>query len=479
MITRNNFSKIKNNLWEIPRNYRLDMQVPARFYASAKLLEQILKDKSLEQLVNTSTLPGVVKYTIAMPDIHEGYGAPIGGVFATNLKEGVISPGAVGYDINCGVKLLRSQLKINEVKDRITGLATSIFDSVPSGVGKGGKFKSSRQEMDEILTLGLDFLKKKGYAKDSDLVHCESGGKLVGVDPKNISETAKSRAMDQLGTLGAGNHFIEIQYVSEIYDNDIALKLGLDKDVVTVMIHTGSRGLGHQVATDYIKSFDRLLDKYNIILPDRELACVPFNSLEGQAYFSAMKGSANFAWANRQMITSLIQKIFQEYFSQKGELVSVYDVAHNMAKVEKHKLPDETEVLVHRKGATRAFPRHHEELPDDFKEIGQPVLIPGSMGTNSYVLIGEDSVMEETFGSSCHGAGRAMSRHEALRKVHGDQLRQELEAQGIVIRSGSLKGLAEESPIAYKDVNEVVQIIEEAQIAKKVIKLKPLAVIKG
>ena len=267
--------------------------------------------------------------------------------------------------------------------------------------------------------------------------------------------------------------------MSEIYDNDIALKLGLDKDVVTVMIHTGSRGLGHQVATDYIKSFDRLLDKYNIILPDRELACVPFNSLEGQAYFSAMKGSANFAWANRQMITSLIQKIFQEYFSQKGELVSVYDVAHNMAKVEKHKLPDETEVLVHRKGATRAFPKYHEELPDDFKDIGQPVLIPGSMGTNSYVLIGEDSVMEETFGSSCHGAGRAMSRHEALKKVRGDQLRQELESQGIVIRSGSLKGLAEESPIAYKDVNEVVQIIEEAQIAKKVIKLKPLAVIKG
>ncbi|MCL5006598.1 MAG: RtcB family protein [Patescibacteria group bacterium] len=456
----NDLRKISDYLWEIPQSYDGRMRVPARVYASSKMLEEIVGDESLQQLVNVAMLPGIQKYALAMPDIHEGYGFPIGGVAAFDLKDGIISPGGIGYDINCGVRLLRSNLGAEDAKPRLRELGRAIYAKVPSGVGRGGKIIFSGEEFDKILENGARRIVELGYGVAADLENTESGGKLDRASAGLVSKEAKDRGRDQLGTMGAGNHFVEVEYVSDIFDNEIARRLGLFQNQAVVLIHTGSRGLGHQIATDYVRLMMRVMGNYGIKLPDRELACVPFAAEEGQQYFQAMAAGANFAWANRQIITYEVRQAWQEVFQGSGgELALVYDVAHNIAKIE-------NDLLVHRKGATRAFP-------------GQTVLIPGSMGAGSYVLLGEEKSMEESFGSTCHGAGRRMSRSRAKKEIGGRKLKEELEKKGIVVESGSFSGLAEEAPFAYKNVDEVVGVVADAGIARKIARLKPLVVIKG
>lgn len=464
MIEKQNIKQISDYTWEIPKSFRADMRVPARFYTSKEMLPQIMKDRSLDQLVNVATLPGVERYALAMPDMHEGYGFPIGGVAAIRVKDGVISPGGVGYDINCGVRLLKADFNLEDIKDHLVDLVNQMQRDVPSGVGRGGDLKFSGNELDDLLKKGAGYLIEEGYGLEKDLEQLEENGQYKIADPNMVSDRAKKRGKDQCGTLGAGNHFLEIQRVDQVFDN----RFGLEKDQIVVMIHTGSRGLGHQICTDYVRLMDQAMAKYGIKLPDRELACAPFDSKEGQNYLKAMAAGANFAWANRQMITHLVRGAFAHVFKLKNlkldsNLKTVYDVAHNIAKIEKH---EGKEFCVHRKGATRSFP-------------GQPVIIPGSMGTASYVLVGTETAMQETFGSTCHGAGRAMSRKKAKQQVTGQQIKQELEAQGIVVRGGSAAGLAEEAPIAYKDVEQVVEVVDMAKIATKVARLKPLAVVKG
>lgn len=481
-ITESSLKKLTDYLWEIPRDFRLDMLVPARVYISEKMLDDLFKDRSLWQTVNMTTMPGIVKYAIAMPDIHEGYGFPIGGVAAMRIEDGLISPGGIGYDINCGVRLLRSDVNHQEVEKFIPDLASQIYTNVPSGVGRGGYLKLDKTKLDSVLLKGAEFMVSQGYGKKQDLDHIESGGRLEGANPDHVSIVARSRGHDQLGTIGAGNHFVEIQKVDEIYHETAAKALGLFKDQTCIMIHTGSRGLGHQIATDYIRLFMKAMIKYGIQLPDRELAAAPFKSEEGQNYWQAMQAGANFAWSNRQLITHMVRKAWEKVLGpQFDELTIVYDVAHNIGKLEKHLNEEdkEIEVLVHRKGATRAFGPGHPEIPEDYKSVGQPVLIPGSMATASYVLVGTTKTMEETFGSSCHGAGRMMSRSQAKRQISGQTLKQELESQGIIIRAGSMPGLAEEAPQAYKNVDEVVDVVHNADIAQKVVRLRPLGVIKG
>ncbi|MEE8131464.1 MAG: RtcB family protein [Candidatus Paceibacterota bacterium] len=458
MVQKQDLTKINDYLWEIPKSFRKDMRVPARVYANEKMLESVFKDKSLEQLVNLATLPGIEKYSLVMPDVHEGYGSPIGGVFATRISEnGIISPGAVGYDINCGVRLLKSNLSVGEISSNLDNLATEIQRTVPSGLGKGHLKKLDIRELDRILEDGAQEIVKQGYGKEEDIENCEANGKLELADASEVSDTAKKRGRDQVGTLGSGNHFLEIQKVEEILDDEVAKTFGLYKDQVVIMIHTGSRGLGHQIATDYIRLMLQVMPKYGIRLPDKELACTPFNSDEGQRYFKAMACGANFAWANRQMITHYIRNAWQKVLG--GQQITVlYDVAHNIAKLEDN-------LVVHRKGATRAFP-------------GQPVLIPGSMGTASYVLVGTEKG-EEAFFSTCHGAGRTMSRHQAIKTLSGKEIIKDLESKGILIKCYSLRGVAEEAPKAYKDVDEVVEIVHRAGLSKKVARLRPLAVIKG
>ena len=458
MIAKNNLVKISETLWEIPKTFRSDMKVAARIYASEKMLDEILKDRSLEQLINVATLEGIQKYALAMPDAHEGYGFPIGGVAAFDLDKGVISPGGIGYDINCGVRLLRSQKSANQIRPAAQKLADTIYKEVPSGVGQGGRINLKGKELDEVLEKGAKQAIEMGYGKESDLETIESNGWLKEADAEKVSFVAKNRGKNQLGTLGAGNHFVEVDEVDEIFDSEEAGKMKIFQGQATVLIHTGSRGLGHQIATDYIRTMMKAMPKYEIKIVDRELACAPFNSKEGQDYFKAMSAGANFAWANRQVITWEVRKAWEEVFGDK-DLEVVYDVAHNIAKIENN-------LLVHRKGATRAFE-------------GQPVIIPGSMGTASYVLVGQKKALEESFGSTCHGAGRRMSRTQAKKEIRGSQLKQELAEKGIVINAGSLSGLAEEAPEAYKDIDEVVEIIHKSGIAKKVARLKPLVVIKG
>lgn len=468
MLTKKDLVKISDWLWEIPKSYRSDsldklgikMRVPARVYATEKMLGEITKDRSLEQLINVATLPGIEGYALAMPDIHEGYGFPIGGVAAFSAESGVISPGGIGYDINCGVRLLRSEFTFEEIAPHLSGLGKKIYEEVPSGVGRGGRLDLKDKELDLILENGAGQMVKMGYGEEKDLAHLESGGALKEADARLVSELAKKRGHDQLGTMGAGNHFVEVQAVEEIFDEAYAKKIKLFKGKVVVLIHTGSRGLGHQIATDYIRLMMRAMPKYGITIPDRELACAPFQSPEGRDYFRAMSAGANFAWANRQLITWEVRKAWEDVFGTAGgKLEIIYDVAHNIAKVENG-------LVVHRKGATRAFPE-------------QPVLIPGSMGTASYLLAGEKKSLEESFGSSCHGAGRRMSRTEAKKKINGGELKRELNKRGIAIEAGSLSGLAEEAPQAYKDVNEVVEIVHQAGIAKRVARFRPIAVIKG
>lgn len=467
MISKSNLKKISEYIWEIPKSYRSDMRVSALIFASQKLLEEIFRDRSLEQLVNVTTLPGIQKSAIVMPDAHEGYGFPIGGVAATSYPDGVISPGAIGYDINCGVRLLKTDLLFEEIRPHLENLGKSLYREIPSGIGKGGNIKLDLKKINSVLTGGARWAFENGYADKEDLKNIESNGVFAHADPNFVSEQAKKRGSDQLGTMGAGNHFVEVGTVEEIYDKKTAITLGLYENQVTVLIHTGSRGLGHQVATDYIRLMVSVMSKYKIVIPDPELACIPFSTPEGKKYFNAMAASANFAWANRQLITFGVRKVFRKLFDNRSNLDLVYDVAHNMAKIEDHNLDEvKTKLIVHRKGATRAF-------------VNQPVIIPGTMGTASYVLLGTKESMRISFGSTCHGAGRRMSRHEAKRKINSFVLRRELFDKGIRVFVDSLADLSEEAPVAYKDINSVVDVVDKVGIAKKVARLKPLVVIKG
>jgi tRNA-splicing ligase RtcB len=474
-------NKISEIQWEIPKSFRNDMRVPARIYASESMLEGIGQDRSLNQLVNVCSLPGIQKAALVMPDVHEGYGFPIGGVAATIFPDGAISPGGIGYDINCGVRLLTSNKTVKDIYSYIEPLSKEVYRQVPSGVGKSGFLKLGFKELDKVLTKGVRWAVEEGYANEADVEYIESNGTIPGADPDAVSGHAKERGSDQLGTMGAGNHFVEIDKVVKIFDDEIANAYNLFQNQIVILIHTGSRGLGHQVATDYIKIMLRAMQEYGISLPDRELACVPFSSKEGKEYFGAMGAAANFAFTNRQLITWEVREAWNNILGKNGgELDILYDVAHNIAKIEEHVINGEkTKLIVHRKGATRAFAPGNEELPEKYKVSGQPVLIPGSMGTASYVLAGTQKSMDESFGSTCHGAGRQMSRHAARKKVQGDKLRLDLLEKGIVVQAGSIRGIAEEAPVAYKDVHTVVDVVDKAGIAKKVAELKPLAVIKG
>jgi tRNA-splicing ligase RtcB len=459
------------------------MRVPARFYADPELMEGALDDKSLEQLVNTATLPGILNYALAMPDIHQGYGFPIGGVVATELPHGVISPGGVGYDINCGVRLLATHLHRDEIDPYLDDLASVLYANCPSGVGQGGNIQLKKGELERLVEEGSRWALRKGYATESDLERTEEGGCLQGADASKVSQRAKDRGKDQVGTLGAGNHFIEVDLVAEVFDETAADRMGLFPGQIAVQIHCGSRGFGHQVCTDYVNRFQKAIHKYGINLPDRELVCAPLNTPEGQDYLAAMKAAANYAFANRQVLTYHIRRSFEQVLAgkvKKHQVYQVYDIAHNMAKVEKHDVDGrQVEVCVHRKGATRAFGPGSPVLPDVYRDIGQPVLVPGSMGTASWVLVGTEESMKQTFGSTCHGAGRTMSRAKAKKTVWGEELREELESGGIHVRAGSMAGLAEEAPVAYKDVDRVVEVVHGAGIARKVARLQPLAVVKG
>ena len=467
-VAKNDLEKINDFLWEIPRTFWTQMQVPARVYASETLLNEMLDDRCLPQLVNVACLPGIVNYALAMPDAHEGYGFPVGGVAAFDIETGIISPGGIGYDINCGVRLLRTDITFDQLGDKLHDLGRTLYAEVPSGVGRGGRQNLTDTELDKLLSAGAPRMIELGYGNIADPEKIESGGCLPDADPALVSQHAKSRGRDQLGTMGAGNHFVEVCRVQQIFDQAAAAKMGLFPEQLVVQIHTGSRGLGHQIATDYIKLMLEVQEKYGIVLPDRELACAPITSPEGQNYLAAMKAGANFAFANRQLITWEVRQAWRRVFGEKTkEPEIVYDVAHNVAKIEEHDVNGQKKKLVvHRKGATRAFP-------------DQPVLIPGSMGTGSYVLVGQIGSMMQSFGSSCHGAGRRMSRTEAKRKIGGKQLRAEMLQQGIIINAGSLSGMAEEAPFAYKDVDEVVNVVEGAGLANKVVRLRPLAVVIG
>jgi tRNA-splicing ligase RtcB (3'-phosphate/5'-hydroxy nucleic acid ligase) len=477
------FKEVNPYVYEIPRSYRADMRVPARFYANAALLEAALEDKSLEQLVNTATLPGVVKYSLAMPDIHQGYGFPIGGVIATALPDGIISPGGVGYDINCGVRLLGTHLSRNEAAPYLGELASALQLNCPTGVGKGGEIRLNNRELERLVEEGARWALKQGYAAPMDLERTEENGRFAGADASKVSDRAKERGRDQIGTLGSGNHFIEVDVVEEIFDEQAAQRMGLFPGQIVAQIHSGSRGFGHQVCTDYVKRFQSVIHKYGITLPDRELVCAPLSSLEGQDYLGAMQAAGNYAFVNRQMLTFLIRRSFEQALAGKVKnfgVYQIYDIAHNMAKIEEHEVDGRAvKVCVHRKGATRAFGPGSAVLPDIYRDIGQPVLVPGSMGTASWVLVGTEGSMAQSFGSTCHGAGRMMSRSQAKKRVRGSQLREELEAEGIHVRAGSMAGLAEEAPIAYKDVDHVIDVVHGAGIAKKVARLVPVAVIKG
>jgi len=479
MISRKNIRKISDYLWEIPKSFRADMRVPARIYISEKMLDSVFRDRSLNQLINVATLPGIINYSIAMPDIHEGYGFPIGGVAGIRVEDGVISPGGVGYDINCGVRLLKSDYSETEIKSHLENLAVEIQKEVPSGLGRGRQIKLSIEQINKVLEGGAKKLVEQGYGEEQDIENCEAEGCLSLARASDVSERAKNRGRDQLGTLGSGNHFLEIQRVDEIFDEKVSQVFGLFKKQIVIMIHTGSRGLGHQIATDYIKTMMRAMPKYNIRLPDRELAACPLNSPEGKRYFSAMACGANYAWANRQMITHFVRKAWKEIFGKSSGLKVLYDVAHNIAKIEKYIVKGkEIKLCVHRKGATRAFPSGHPEIPKEYQNVGQPVLIPGSMGTASYILMGTER-SKDAWHTVCHGAGRTMSRHAAMRAVSGQEVVRKLESKGIIVKCQSSRGIAEEAPIAYKDIDEVVEVVHNAGLAKKVAKLIPLAVIKG
>jgi len=476
--------KIDEYRWRIPKNYKSGMRVPGIIYADEAMVKQIREEQALEQVANVAFLPGIVDYSLAMPDIHWGYGFPIGGVAAMRTDDGVISPGGVGFDINCGVRLLRTNLTEGEVRPKIKELMDALYNSVPSGVGSKGKIRLKAKELDEVLVKGSRWAVEKGYGRPEDLEATEENGEMARADPAKVSGRAKERGMPQLGTLGSGNHFLEVALVDKIYEPDIAKDMGINEvEQVMLYVHCGSRGLGHQVATDYIEEMVRAMTKYGIELPDRQLACSPVKSPEGQAYLAAMGCAANYAWANRQCITHWVREAFCRVLGKReadAGLELIYDVTHNIAKIEEHEVNGQKQMLcVHRKGATRAFPAGHPDVPPKYSRIGQPVLIPGDMGRTSYVLVGTEQAMKETFGSTCHGAGRLQSRSAAKRQLRGRDVLEALQARGITIRAGSLAGLAEEAPQAYKDVTDVVNVTHGAGISKIVARTRPIGVIKG
>ena len=473
------FKKLDNYRYLIPKSYKQGMRIDGLVYADDELIKQIEKDQTKDQVANVATLPGLVGRSLAMPDAHQGYGFCIGGVAAADIDEGIVSAGGVGFDINCGVRLLSSPFEIKDVKPKLEQMLNQLFRDIPCGTGRKGLLDVTKTELDNVLRDGAQWAVKNDYGREEDIFHIEDYGKISNADPALVSSHAKDRGHHQLGTLGSGNHFLEIQVVTDVYDDEVAVRFNLYKDQIVILIHSGSRGLGHQVCTDYLDIMQGGMRKYNISVVDRQLACVPIKSSEGQNYLKAMAASANFAFANRQMITHWTREVFQRMVGS-GNLKIVYDVCHNIAKYEDHEVDGfRKRVLVHRKGATRAFPKDHPALPEELRGVGQPVLIPGSMGTCSYVLVGTDRAMKETFGSSCHGAGRAKSRTQAKKETSADQLLKEMKSKGIFVRGETRSGLTEEKPDAYKDVNRVVEVVHGAGIARKVAKLVPLAVMKG
>jgi tRNA-splicing ligase RtcB len=476
--------RIDANRWRIPRESRPDMRVDGVVYSTEQLIDDVRAGGGLDQVANVATLPGIVSASLAMPDIHWGYGFPIGGVAATDPSAGgVVSPGGVGYDINCGVRLLRSDLSVDDVRGRLKELVDQLFRDVPVGVGVGGPLRLERKQMRRLLAEGGAYLVSEGLAAAEDLEVTESRGCLEGADPDLVSPEAFKRGADQCGTLGSGNHFAEVQFVEEVYDAPAASAMGLAAGTVTFMVHSGSRGLGHQVCTDSLKAMRSVPQRHGIELPDRQLVCAPLDSPEARHYMGAMAAAANFAWCNRALLVMQLRRTLERFFGQSTAslgLRQVYDVAHNVAKMETHQLAGRSvKLCVHRKGATRAFGPGHPELPDRYQKTGQPVLIPGDMGTASYVLAGTQQAMEQTFGSTCHGAGRVWSRHEAINRSHGRRIDKELAELGIIARARGRTGLAEEQPGAYKDVDQVVACVASAGIARKVARLRPMGVIKG
>jgi tRNA-splicing ligase RtcB (3'-phosphate/5'-hydroxy nucleic acid ligase) len=483
--------RVNDTCWRIPKSYKEGMRVDGLIYADDQMIELIRKDQAPEQVVNVAFLPGIQHASLAMPDIHWGYGFCIGGVAATDPDEGgVISPGGVGYDINCGVRLMRSNLHFDDVQPRLKELMDQLYATIPAGVGQDGKYRFSPKELRQLMAEGVDFLKKRGLATASDIEHTEARGKLTSAEPNNVSDRALERGASQCGTLGSGNHFLEVQVVDRVFDDEAAQVMGLEPDMVCVMIHSGSRGLGYQVCDDALRSLRGAPAKYGIRLPDQQLVCAPINSKEGEYYLGAMCAAANFAWCNRQLLMWQTREAFEKIFNRGWEHLQmglIYDVAHNIAKFEEHQLgpagstgPNTTKKLwVHRKGATRAFPRNHPEVPSMYRGIGQPVIIPGDMGRASWVLAGESGSMEQTFGTACHGAGRMMSRTAAVKHAQGRRIDQELAAKGIIARARSWKGLAEEQSDAYKDVDLVVEVVHRANLARKVARMRPIGVVKG
>src|SRR4051812_25933133 len=470
--------------YRIPKAYRPDMRVDGLIFANERLLESIKKDQAPDQVANVATLPGIQSASLAMPDIHWGYGFCIGGVCATDPDEGgVISPGGVGYDVNCSVRLVRSNLFYRDVKRPIRTLVEELFRNVPTGVGKSGRYHFDHRELQHVLGEGPRYLMGRGLATQGDLDHTEAHGRLDGADPSEVSDHALARGAEQCGTLGSGNHFLEVQVVDHVFDEEAAQVMGLEKDMVCVMIHSGSRGLGYQVCDDALVSLRKAPEKYGIELPDRQLACAPVESPEGQKYIAAMRAAANFAWCNRQLLMHQAREVFASVFGrswQELQMNLVYDVCHNIAKFEEHALGGKAKRLwVHRKGATRAFPPGHPEIPAVYRKIGQPVIIPGDMGRASWVLVGQAGSMERTSGTTCHGAGRAMSRTAAVKEAGGRRIDKELEARGVIARAQSRKGLAEEQPKAYKNVDDVVEVVDAANLSKKVARMRPIGVIKG
>jgi tRNA-splicing ligase RtcB len=474
--------RIDNTRIEIPVDYKRGMRVKGIIYIDA-VLEKGLEVQAIDQVANVAMLPGIIGASMAMPDVHTGYGFAIGGVAAFDLKEGIVSPGGVGYDINCGVRLMRSNLLREDVMPKMRDLVAVLYAEVPSGVGSKGKIRLGHDDQKKILLKGARWAVEQGFGDPGDLDKTESGGCIEGADPSLISDKAYERGRAQQGTLGSGNHFLEVQYVDEIYDEKAAGSLGLFKDQITVMIHTGSRGFGHQVCTDFLEVMEQAINKYKMELPDKELACAPFESPEARDYLAAMRAAANYAWANRQCIMHWARNSFYKVFSLSPRELGmrlIYDVAHNIAKIEEHNVNGrKMKLIVHRKGATRAFPPGHPELPDFYRPLGQPVLIPGDMGRASYVLLGTEKAMEETFGSTCHGAGRIMSRHQAIKRAKGRAIWREMEDKGIIVRSAGRETLAEEMPDAYKDISHVVDVVQNAGLSKKVARLRPIGVIKG
>lgn len=473
-------TRINDHTWELPISYKPGMRVPGRIFVSEHLLS-ILEKETIEQVANVAMLPGIQKYSMAMPDAHLGYGFSIGGVAAFDHKTGIISPGGVGFDINCGVRLIRSDLSEAEVRPKLSQLLDDIFAAIPTGVGSKSRLRVTDAELNEIFTTGVRWAIANGYGVQDDADRCESGGMIPGADPSKVSVKARKRGRPQLGTLGSGNHFLEVQYVDKIYDKEAAAVFGLHEGQVTFMIHCGSRGAGHQICTDHLQILTQASKKYNIILPDKQLACAPASSPEAQDYFKAMLCAANYAWVNRQVIMHWTREVFEKTFAGRDlGMHLVYDVAHNIVKLEEHNIDGKiSKVYVHRKGATRAFAPGHPELPDVYRNIGQPVIIPGSMGTASYVLCGTKDSMDISFGSACHGAGRVMSRNSAKGELRGEDVKRELGLQGIQVRATQASLLAEEAPEVYKSSSEVVDVVHELGIAKKVARLLPMGVIKG